>query len=271
MIKRNLFSFLGLVGLTFGILSCSGSATSTDSGDTEADATSSGAAVAALFSSGEEAQLNKGTMQRLANLIATEVKAQEEGDEEEGGEEEGDGEERNTCDDPDGDGEGDGPEEVSVGFSGEAGTYGDPSANAIEVTADDFCQDADGTENEGDDLFATYELTSTVTGTCDSGTLEMTAGEGVWRNTDDCFPQIYGTFTINGTEVDCYMCLSEDGSPDDGSCSNISDGSAVTLNADDSCTIGEGTDEEDIGDGEAEGEDEEDLGEDEEDLGDEEE
>lgn len=214
--KRNLFLFLTVVGLAFGILSCSGSGTSSG-GDDEAGVASTGAAVAALFGSGDEARLNKGTMQRLAKLLVNEAIAQEDG---------GD-----TCSDVDG------PDNISIGFPGDAGTYGDPNGNTIVVTEDNFCQDADGTENEGDDLFATYQLLSTVTGTCDSGTIEMTAGTGIWRNTDDCFPQIYGTFTINGSEVDCYICLGEGGNTDDeSSCSNSSDGIAVTL-VDDTCTI----------------------------------
>lgn len=106
---------------------------------------------------------------------------------------------------------------------GEVGTYGSLN-ESITVIATDFCTQPDGTENEGlgsDGLgrFATFELIGEVSGDCtdeegNPQSIAMEAGSsGIWRNTEDYYPQIYGTFTIKVGEesvvVDCTIYLDE--------------------------------------------------------------
>jgi len=251
--------YLVIMGLLaaglLGFYSCSSSSSGEGDDDAEAaPAANTGAAVASIFSSGSSESISAELVRAITNI------ARQGGGDDEEQFEEGDGEggpegagERGTCDDPDGNGDSDGPEEINTPLTGTSGTYGDAANNnTITVDQDDFCVGDDGAENEGDDLFASFELENTVTGTCtDDTTVSMTAGEGIWRNTDDCFPEIYGTFTMNGTEIDCHICMAEDQtlSGDNSSCS--AGGSAVTLNSDVECTLstsGSEDDEEDTGD-----------------------
>lgn len=264
--KKLLLVLLG-VGFALSIMTCGGSGD--DSPDTSDSVSNTGAAVAAVFGTGSDQNVVAQAIAKSAAKLATRTQDDSE-DTQEGdgtGGPEGAGE-RNTCDDPDGNGEADGPEEVSALLTGTAGTYGAEGDN-ITVTADDFCQDADG-ENSGEGtdgggLFASYTLNSDVTATCDDDTTLTMAGgsdsSGIWRNTDDCFPEIFGNFSIDGTVVSCHLCLGENQTV--GSNSTCSTGgSAVSLASEVSCNLsteGGGEDTEDTGEGEPMGEDEEDI------------
>lgn len=166
--------------------------------------------------------------------------------------------ERNTCDDPDEDGLSDGPQEITAPLTGDAGTYGDTSGTSMTVAADDFCQDSAGTENTGDGpddngLFAAFTLTSEVTGTCTAAddseeTITMESGEGIWRNTETSFPEVYGTFVIDGTTVNCTIFLNEDQTVQDTSSCSGEDGTALTLDSDVECQLNATETETDSGD-----------------------
>ena len=255
MIKSICRVFL-LVGFSFLFITCSSSSSDDSSGGGgEGDSiANTGAAVAALFGSTESASLNKKTTipQRLVDLFVRTAIAQAEG-----------AGERNTCDDPDDDGMSDGPEEIETPLTGSTGTYGDTANAGHSIALDDdldFCLQSDGeTANSGDGsdgggLFASYTLATDVTGTCDNDTtITMVAGAnstGAWRNTDDCFPEVYGNFEMEGgTIVSCHICLNEDQTVDADNTSCSSGGSAVSLTSDVSCTLsteGGGGDGEDL-------------------------
>jgi hypothetical protein len=229
-----LILIIGVFGSCATTSGSGGSSGSSDPAGTEA----SGAAVAAIFSSGDSALLKKSDLERLAALIIKDAHAQAEG-----------AGERDTCDDPDDDGEADGPQEIDSPLTGTAGTYGDTNGTTTTLTDDHVCLGSDGAENtgtgpDGNGLFASFTLEDTITGTCDDGTIEMTAGTGVWRNTDDSFPEVYGTFTINGTEVSCTMYLNENQTVRDGS-SCSAGGETVDMDVDQSCTLSTVSDEDD--------------------------
>lgn len=112
----------------------------------------------------------------------------------------------------------------SYGLSGTYGSEGEP----MTVSEDDFCTQSDGTENTGSGpdglgLFATFELTDAVEGSCTSDdgdvtTVAMQSGSaGIWRNTEDptYYPQIFGSFTYiidndNEFALDCTIYLNDD-------------------------------------------------------------
>lgn len=269
MVRKILF-FICHVGIIVGLATCS----SSDGGSSSSDSDSAGAAVAALFSSGSGSSLvlSQGT---ASSLSALGHKNQASDDDEEDAGDGGGAGERNTCDDPDGDGNSDGPEEIDTPLSGTPGTYGDAvGGRSITMDEDDFCQDSEGNDNtgegpDGNGRLASFTLSSEVTGTCtgadgSESTVTMESGTGVWRNTDDSFPEVYGTFVFDGAEMDCTIFLNEDQTVRVGSCS--SSGSAVSLDSEASCRFsadGEGEDDEDT---EGDEGDEEEIGEDGEDV-----
>lgn len=113
------------------------------------------------------------------------------------------------------------PEGVTTSPYNDPGTYG-ASETAVTVEETDFCELPDGTANEGDDLFAGFELTGNVEGDCvlEDGTevlVTMAEGSyGIWRNTDEYEPEIYGRFNYefedgSTLEVDCTIFLGDDG------------------------------------------------------------
>lgn len=113
------------------------------------------------------------------------------------------------------------PEGVAISPYNDPGTYGAPET-AVTVEEADFCELPDGTANEGDDLFAGFELTGSVEGDCvlEDGTevlVTMAEGSyGIWRNTDEYEPEIYGRFSYvfedeSTLEVDCTIYLDGDG------------------------------------------------------------
>lgn len=197
-----------------------GSSSSSDSTTTSSSATNAGAAVAAIFGTGSSSNVTASLPLQVLDFFIKKARAQSGGD---------------TCTGID---EG-GPANVDVSASGSAGTYGS-TASSVTLTTDNFCKDADGTDNTGTGLYGAFTLTGSATATCtDSTTVEMTAGTGVFRNTSTHFPEVYGTFTIDGSAYDCTMLLNEDQSVDSASCTD-SEGAAVTLTSDVTCTIDAG-------------------------------
>lgn len=244
MILHNKFLSLIGLGLMLTLIACGESSSDDDDDSSDEGLENSASAIGALFSSGSSAQLKKVILpDKLLALFVKTAQAAAEG-----------AGERNTCDDPDDDGMADGPQEITTPLSGTAGTYGDPSGTSLILTEDDFCQDADGTENTGSGpgelgLLASFTLSSEVEGTCTAAdstetTMTMESGSGAWRNTEDSFPEIYGTFIINGTEVDCTILMNEDQTVREGSCSNPTDGSAISMDTDVTCQFSAGDDEE---------------------------
>lgn len=189
---KNSFLGLGLTALLLsgcGAASTSGTNAATDTSNTDAAA----AVVAQLFSSGAGANLAK----------AASGEGQDLGD---------------TCAFVAADLE----PSASVQVSGyrAVGAYG--SANALlNVEADDFCTQPDGTSNSGEGpdgggKLAAFELVGQVTGDCNGTTVLMQSGSvGVWRNTDSYEPQIWGTFNfaVDGESLtlDCTLYLQGNG------------------------------------------------------------
>lgn len=254
--KKYLFVTGLLVAGLFNVYSCGGSSGGGDDGGGEAASTANtGAAVASVFGMGSDESVSAELLHAIARQVGDDEEQMEDGDGGDGPEGAG---ERNTCDDPDGNEEADGPEEVETPLTGESGTYGNVAGgDIVTVDQDDFCVGDDGVANEGDDLFASFTLRQTVTGTCtDDTTISMTAGTGIWRNTDDCFPEIYGSFTMNINDCDVHICMGEDQTV--GSDSSVScGGQVVSVNTEVECTLSASEsedDEEDTGDDEETGE-----------------
>jgi hypothetical protein len=217
--------------------------TSTGSATTSSDTTgSAGAAAGALFggSSSSSLSISTATLQRYANAALDENSEVEPSN--------------TTCDFV----ESDENENIAMDTYGDEGIYGSEDYS-VDVTADDFCTQPDGTDNEGDDLFATFEIEEAVTGTCtgDDGdfTVAMEAGSaGVWRNTDEYYPEIYGNFiylitdAATGAEsevaVDCTIYLGEDEDVLFADCTD-EDGAIIEQTEDASCEFDAGDDSED--------------------------
>jgi len=125
--------------------------------------------------------------------------------------------------------------------------YG-PTGNAVTLTESDFCEDANGQSNSGDELFAYFSLTSDVEANCDDGsTATMLAGsEGVWYQdgTGAACPEIYGQFNMrdqddNTFTANCHMLLScAQGSSEivEATCTD-ENGSTLSLDSDLVCEI----------------------------------
>lgn len=111
------------------------------------------------------------------------------------------------------------PDNVDTRLYGSAGTYG-AVGHQITVTAEDFCTLEDGTANagtgpDGNGRLAQFRV-GVVTATCaadgsDDTYVAMRSGMGIYRNTEESLPEIYGTFTVAGLELDCTIYLGEDG------------------------------------------------------------
>lgn len=222
-----------------------GSATSESAATTAstdaADDTAS--AVASLFGSGASASvsanltISSDAIRRLADAAQDEAQGQE------GEYDGGDYQEYDMCaefsdashPEPDG---------VNTSAFGAAGTYG-AEGNSITVTEADFCTMPDGTPNTGDSLVAAFEISDDVSASCTDAqdsvtTVTMQAGSmGVYRNTDEYFPQIYGSFVMvtdndTVTVVNCTIYLNEDETTDYASCTD-ENGVTVEQSDDTSC------------------------------------
>lgn len=133
------------------------------------------------------------------------------------------------------------PDGVESQGYGDAGTYGAVGYETT-VTANDYCTDASGTSNtgtgpDGDGLFRSFRV-SIATATCAGGATHvyLREGSGIFRNTSDHFPEIYGTFTVAGQDLDCTIKLNEDGTADEAHCTDSS-GVEVVAEGSGNCTL----------------------------------
>jgi hypothetical protein len=78
-----------------------------------------------------------------------------------------------------------GPPGVSSSDLGTPGIYG-TVGQQVTVAATDFCTNpSTSIANAGDLLFASYEITGSLTASCSDGSnVSITGGSGVWRETD---------------------------------------------------------------------------------------
>lgn len=209
--------------------------------------TTAASAVAALFSSDEDANINQVVKipLRVLDLVVKRAVAQSFG----GGC--GTSDPGCTCEFL---GAEDGPNNVTTSATGQAGTYGS-SGDAITLDEDDFCALSDGSENtgtgpDGQGLFASFEIDADVNGVCTTEegdiTIIMASGStGVFRN--DAAPgdgsnpanHIYGAFVIEAddgsqTTVNCTITMAADESIEDASCTD-EDGNTVEQSPDATC------------------------------------
>lgn len=213
--------------------STNGTGASTDSSDATVDVAA--AAAGSLFSSGDaQLSISRGL---LARFIEQASESEE-------------GSPNDTCQ-PLIDNTDEGPEGVDVAAYGVAGSYGS-TAELVDLAEDDFCTLSDGTENEGDGpdgegLFASFEIIDDVLFECtDEGvsSIVMQPGSyGVWRNTAEHQPQIYGTFNylIDGAEeisLSCTIFLGDDEEIVYANCSSA-EGEVVVEESDTSCSHSE--------------------------------
>lgn len=138
------------------------------------------------------------------------------------------------------------PGKVFVSGRGTSGTFGAEN-DSITLTADDFCQSEDGVDQTSEDesageRFAQFTFLDTVIGNCDlngeASTITMARGSGVLRNTDDFFPEIYGTFEIGEAISRCTLRLNNDGAiiSEMSSCT-AENGDAISLSSDLTCAM----------------------------------
>jgi hypothetical protein len=158
-----------------------------------------------------------------------------------------------TCDEALSDTAGPDAGTVKIGSYSAPGAYG--SLNYLnQLEADGSCALEDGSANPATDqssLVASFELVGTVDGSCteDDGvtTIAMLPGStGIWRNTQEYSPQIWGTFNflINGTReitLDCTIFLGEGEEVLFADCTNDS-GTVVAQDTSASCSIESGAD-----------------------------
>jgi hypothetical protein len=104
------------------------------------------------------------------------------------------------------------------------GAYGSLN-DLLHVEEGDTCADSAGIENsgngpDGDGRVAHFEIIADVTGSCSNAdgsedTIVMQAtSTGVWRNTDEFSPQVWGHFLVSYNdeqfEIDCTLHLGDD-------------------------------------------------------------
>ncbi|MCP5464843.1 MAG: hypothetical protein H7A33_07460 [Deltaproteobacteria bacterium] len=220
--KQNLVKLILAGTILVSSFAC-GSASST-SGISDADDSSSNSSVAsaagALFG-GSSSQSSNLTVPSA--LLQEAIRHAEEESEEDGNET------CNTIEDESG------PSGIVMGYNGAEGSYG-AEDYAMDVLEEDFCRDSDNNENtgtgpDGVGLFGTFEMEEDVIGNCEDAdgnafTIDMLAGSsGIWRNTGDYQPEIYGTFVVedesgNQTTIDCTIFLDEDENIVQASCSD---------------------------------------------------
>lgn len=218
-----------------------GDATTTSTTDTTSSTATSGnldsaaSAAGALFSGGAQSSLSV-PQQALVRFVE---EAQEEGW---GSPYEND--ENYTCASIDSSEQ---PENVTTTGYGDPGEYGSEN-QSITVAEEDFCFLPDGTANtgtgpDGEGRLGAFELIGDVNFSCDGvdepGEVIMQAGSfGVWRNTGEYQPQIYGAFNflVDGEEyiVSCTIFLNEDEEMEYADCTD-ENGNSVAQESDTSC------------------------------------
>lgn len=238
-----MFSFKQLVQISImtivvpSLVAC-GSAhdagTSVSTGNDSADVAA--AAAGSLFSSGDaQLSISKGLLARFVEQ-AEEYEQQ--------------GSPNDTCE-PLLNNTEDSPEGVDATAYGVAGSYGS-TADLVDLSEEDFCALPDGTENVGDGpdgegLFASFELIDDVlfecTGEGQSSIVMQSGSYGVWRNTEEHQPQIYGTFNylIDGVEeiaMSCTIYIGDAGEIVYANCSSA-EGEVVVEESDTSCSHAE--------------------------------
>lgn len=213
-------------------LGCGG-ATATDAGGSDASPTASaddsaGGAVAALFGPSQSASLAR--LKRVRTVKDTEQ-----------------GPGMTTCEEALSSTPTEG-RQITIGAYGAAGKYGSDQAG-VTVAASDFCAlpETPTTLNtavgfDGNGLVATFVLEGDVNAGCsDSTTIVMRAGSaGIWRNTTDYSPQVWGTFDflVNGEPLTlhCTFYLGSNETIQYADCSNES-GTVVDQDSSASCQI----------------------------------
>ncbi|RMF83228.1 MAG: hypothetical protein D6744_05015 [Planctomycetota bacterium] len=188
------------------------STTSTTTSDSGSVPGSLGAAIAALFSGGDQTQ---------SALDASTS----------------DGPGGSACDEFTNGGQG--PDGITTSPSVTPGSYG-PSSASVQVGENDDCQDA----TDAALAFASFNIDEDITATCENGaTVTLLAGSsGVYRNdaTQGHFPEIYGTFNIRDDDgvvyqnIRCMIILDEQETVLEAACED-SDGQSVDLSASDVC------------------------------------
>ncbi len=142
---------------------------------------------------------------------------------------------------------------VRAALQGTAGVYGS-ATNSVDLIVQDFCELTEGFSNTGAGpdsrgLFATFDVTEDIAGTCTNGTDTVTlslqsSSHGVYRNTaidGDTpvhAPEVYASYVydVDGVEItyQCTIFLLEDQSIATASCTD-EDGNAVTQDTDFTC------------------------------------
>lgn len=207
----------------------------TSSTATSGDLDSAASAAGALFSGGTQSSLSV-PQQALVRFVE---EAQEEA-----WDSPYENDENYTCASIDTD---DQPDNVTTLGYGDPGEYGSEN-QSITVAEEDFCFLPDGTANtgtgpDGEGRLGAFELIGDVNFSCsgddEPGEVIMQSGSfGVWRNTGDYLPQIYGTFSflVDGEEYDvnCTIFLNEDEEMEYADCTD-ENGDTVAQESDTSC------------------------------------
>ena len=191
------------------LLSQLGITTTQTGGGTDVVPSNIGAAIAALFSGGEE---NSAPSVVPAGDVSPDVGA--------------------TCRDFELSGGG-GPDGVNVSATVAAGTYGASTAS-VTLTAADDCE----SDNTSDDSYAAFEVVEDVVATCENGqTVTMLPGSaGVYRTNEaeGHYPEIYGTFNLADGDgntfegVTCTIFLDDSENVLDATCEDA-DGDAIEI------------------------------------------
>lgn len=122
------------------------------------------------------------------------------------------------------------------------GSVTDPMTISSES---DYCEDSSGVANsgtgpDGQGKFASFIFLGDPEGSCDDGSsFSFTKGSGIVRNTQEYYPEIFGRFELDGSQiVNCTLRISEDGIVDiaHSSCSD-DDGVLLSLDTTVSCSI----------------------------------
>jgi hypothetical protein len=108
-----------------------------------------------------------------------------------------------------------------------------------------YCEDGSGVENsgngpDGQGRFASFLFLAEPQGECGDGSgFSFTKGSGIVRNTQEYYPEIYGRFQVDGSQiVNCTLRLFEGGTLDleNSSCTE-DDGTEIEMDSSVTCSI----------------------------------